>query len=142
MKAPRRAPWFLISPEAFIDSWSVLSVLPDHAVVVFPSRRTQFRAERARFFLEAERGARSAQEQARYCQLRVGVHDVSWNGGSGESGFFALAWVPDGLIAKTIVATALPTIVAHLHGGNNYSWVGRCASCFVLAPSGRITDGA
>jgi MFS family permease len=26
---------------------------------------------------------------------------------------------------KTIVATALPTIVADLGGGNNYSWVGR-----------------
>ena len=26
---------------------------------------------------------------------------------------------------KTIVATALPTIVADLQGGNNYSWVGR-----------------
>lgn len=29
-------------------------------------------------------------------------------------------------ICKTIVATALPTIVADLHGGNGYSWVGRC----------------
>ncbi|KAF8120837.1 hypothetical protein EV363DRAFT_63951 [Boletus edulis] len=29
-----------------------------------------------------------------------------------------------GAIDYTIVATALPTIVAHLHGGNSYSWVG------------------
>ena len=30
-------------------------------------------------------------------------------------------------LPKTIIATALPTIVAHLGGGNNYSWVGRYA---------------
>lgn len=27
---------------------------------------------------------------------------------------------------KTIVAIALPTIVAHLQGGSKYSWVGKC----------------
>ncbi|KAF9218222.1 MFS general substrate transporter, partial [Gyrodon lividus] len=32
--------------------------------------------------------------------------------------------------SKTIVATALPTIVANLGGGNNYSWVG---SAYMLA---------
>ncbi|KAF8120836.1 MFS general substrate transporter [Boletus edulis] len=29
-----------------------------------------------------------------------------------------------GVLDQTIVATALPTIVAHLQGGNSYSWVG------------------
>ncbi|KAF8550474.1 MFS general substrate transporter [Imleria badia] len=29
-----------------------------------------------------------------------------------------------GVLDQTIVATAIPTIVAHLQGGNNYSWVG------------------
>ncbi|KAF8550441.1 MFS amino acid permease [Imleria badia] len=29
-----------------------------------------------------------------------------------------------GTLDQTIVATALPTIVVHLHGGNKYSWVG------------------
>ena len=35
---------------------------------------------------------------------------------------------------QTIVATALPTIVAHLHGGNNYSWVGRYGPSLMIAP--------
>ncbi|KAN0076816.1 Major facilitator superfamily domain containing protein [Tylopilus felleus] len=29
-----------------------------------------------------------------------------------------------GVLDQTIVATALPTIIAHLNGGNSYSWVG------------------
>ena len=38
---------------------------------------------------------------------------------------------------KTIVATALPTIVAHLHGGNKYSWVARCVLFkSIIAPLG------
>ena len=41
---------------------------------------------------------------------RIGLM-VGWGGGGGDF--------------KTIVATALPTIVADLHGGSHYSWVGR-----------------
>lgn len=37
---------------------------------------------------------------------------------------------------QTIVATALPTIVAKLGGGKDYSWVGRCANNALLTESG------
>ena len=36
------------------------------------------------------------------------------------------------LCKQTIVATALPTIVEHIGGGKNYSWVGRFVICFLL----------
>jgi hypothetical protein len=34
-------------------------------------------------------------------------------------------------LQQTIVATALPTIVEHLGGGSNYSWVGRYLTFFL-----------
>jgi hypothetical protein len=34
-------------------------------------------------------------------------------------------------LQQTIVATALPTIVQHLGGGKNYSWVGRYSTSLV-----------
>ena len=42
---------------------------------------------------------------------------------------------PD-IILQTIVATALPTIVAKLGGGKEYSWVGRYV--FVILPLSSI----
>jgi hypothetical protein len=39
-------------------------------------------------------------------------------------------------VPKTIIATALPTIVSQLGGGSRYSWVGR----FVFSLSIKVTD--
>lgn len=39
--------------------------------------------------------------------------------------FAGLTLVWPNVVSQTIVATALPTIVVDLGGGNNYSWVGR-----------------
>jgi hypothetical protein len=36
-------------------------------------------------------------------------------------------------LVQTIVATALPTIVSKLGGGNGYSWVGRCVLALALS---------